>query len=59
MNTPSIDDMLTDPTTSFWLKDALRAALERDPVDASNDAALLCALLNAGADVILAIYIVR
>ena len=37
--TPRIDDTLPDPATSFWQKDAIRAAIERDTVDASNDAA--------------------
>jgi hypothetical protein len=37
---------LRDPAASFWLKDALRSALSRDPVDAANDAELLARLLE-------------
>lgn len=32
------------------MKDALRSALARDPVDVANDAAFLCALLGKRAD---------
>ncbi|MCK5934080.1 hypothetical protein SAMN06297251_10887 [Fulvimarina manganoxydans] len=34
-----------DPACSDWLKDAIRSALERDPVDAANDAEILADLL--------------
>jgi AbrB family looped-hinge helix DNA binding protein len=30
---PTIEEVLRDPAASFWLKDALRSALSRDPVD--------------------------
>jgi hypothetical protein len=43
---PQIDEVLRDPAASFWLKDALRSALERDPVDAANDARVLARLLD-------------
>ena len=43
---PSIDQVLADPAASFWLKQALRSALPRDPVDAANDAEVLACLLN-------------
>ncbi len=43
---PQIDEVLRDPAASFWLKDALRSALERDPVDAANDAMVLARLLD-------------
>ena len=43
---PEIDQVLRDPTASFWLKDALRSALARDPVDAANDAEVLARLLD-------------
>ncbi len=36
---------MTSPSASFWLKDALQAALQRDPVDAANDAESLAAVL--------------
>ena len=46
-NLPPIEDVLRDPAASFWLKNALKTALERDPVDAANDAEILLHLLNA------------
>jgi hypothetical protein len=33
----NIAEVLSDPMASLWLKDALRSALLRDPVDAAND----------------------
>ena len=44
---PKIEDVLRDPAASFWLKHALKTALERDPVDAANDAEILLQLLDA------------
>jgi hypothetical protein len=38
--------ILTDPATSYWLKNALKAALKRDPVDVANDAEHLASLLS-------------
>ncbi len=32
---PTIEEVLRDPSASFWLKAALRSALARDPVDAA------------------------
>ena len=43
---PEIQQVLLDPAASFWLKNALRSALERDPVDAANDAEVLAQLLD-------------
>lgn len=37
---------LSDEATSDWLKGALREALERDPVDALNDALFLAGILE-------------
>lgn len=37
---------MSDETTSDWLKHALREALERDPVDALNDALFLTGILE-------------
>ena len=51
---PTIDEVLADFSASHWIKDALRSALNRDPVDAANDAAFLCALLNKRADAAMA-----
>jgi len=43
---PTIEEVLRDPSASFWLKAALRSALARDPVDAANDAEVLARLLD-------------
>lgn len=43
---PTIEEVLRDPSASFWLKAALRSALARDPVDAANDAEVLVRLLD-------------
>ena len=43
---PTPEDMIADDATSFWLKSALRTALERNPVDALNDAIVLAATLE-------------
>lgn len=42
----SVQHVLTDGTSSEWLKSALQAALQRDPVDALNDALLLAGVLE-------------
>lgn len=44
---PATEEVLLDPAASDWIKSALRSALERDPVDAANDADLLARLLMA------------
>lgn len=44
---PRAQDILADQAASSWLKGALRSALERDPVDALNDALVLAAALDA------------
>jgi hypothetical protein len=41
-----VSDILQDPSASDWLKAALRTALERDPVDALNDALALAGALE-------------
>jgi hypothetical protein len=46
---PSDDEirkLLDDPSISGWFRVALRLALERDPVDAANDAGLLSLVLD-------------
>ena len=43
---PDIQAMLEDPAVSDWLKVALTEAIERDPVDALNDALLLAQMLD-------------
>lgn len=42
----AIGQVLKDPSTSRWLKEALQASLSRDSVDAVNDADLLAELLD-------------
>ena len=46
----AISETLADPACSFWLRDALLSALERDCVDALHDAQLLARLLAEHAD---------
>jgi hypothetical protein len=43
---PRLDGLLRDPSTSFWLRNALTSALLRDPVDAANDADILARVLE-------------
>jgi hypothetical protein len=43
----TVEEVMTDEAASDWLKTALRTALERDPVDALNDALALAAALEA------------
>jgi hypothetical protein len=42
----AIEQIIDDPAVSVWLKNALRAALMRDPVDAANDAEVLAQVLD-------------
>lgn len=42
----SENDVLLDPASSDWLRTALRAALQLDPVTAANEATLLARLLQ-------------
>lgn len=42
-----------DPAASTWIKTALALALQRDPVDAANDAEVLRDLLSARAQAVL------
>ncbi len=46
MSEPSVEEVMSDAAASDWLKTALRGALERDPVDALNDALALAAALE-------------
>ena len=43
---PAVEELMSDDSASDWLKAALRTALERDPVDALNDALALAAALE-------------
>ncbi len=49
----TIEDAIHHPATSYWLKNALKEALTRDPVDAVIDAELLATLLKEHCDKIL------
>jgi hypothetical protein len=42
----TVQDVLNDQGTSYWLKSALQTSLERDPVDALNDTLVLAAILD-------------
>ena len=46
MTAKIIDDVLNDPTISNWLKLALSSALNRDALDATNDAEILFFILS-------------
>ena len=50
MSTPvaqsPLEDLLSDPATSTWLKAALQDCLERDLVDALNDVLALAGILE-------------
>ena len=43
---PRSQEILADPAASEWLKSALKSAVDRDPVDALNDALVLAATLE-------------
>ncbi len=42
----TLKDVLADPGISHWLKDAIKAAYERDPIDAVRDAQRLLKILG-------------
>ena len=46
----SVDEVLDDPSVSVSLKTVLRAWIERDCIDAADDARLLYQVLEARAD---------
>lgn len=41
-----LDTVLADPAASFWLKDAIKAALKRDALNALRDAEILVKVLQ-------------
>ncbi|MFH0918870.1 MAG: hypothetical protein V1913_00795 [Fibrobacterota bacterium] len=43
------EELLSDPSISYWFKEALKSALKRDPIDALSDAELLLRALAAHA----------
>jgi hypothetical protein len=50
-----IAQLLADPSASFWIKDAIRALSERDPIDALGDAELLAEVMKERLDGLLAL----
>ena len=42
-----------DPACSYWLVEALKSALRRDPIDAANDAEVLAKVLRDRAFLVL------
>ena len=43
---PTVKEILANKASSSWILSALKSALERDPVDALNDALVLAAVLD-------------
>ena len=41
----NLNEILEDPGVSYWLKDAIKTAYQRDPVDALHDARRLLKIL--------------
>ena len=39
-----IQAIIQDPSTSYWLRDALKTAMQRDPLDVASDAEYLAML---------------
>ena len=46
MTLPSTQEILTSPCTSYWLKAAIKANLNRDCLDALRDAEVLTEVLR-------------
>lgn len=44
---PTVEEILTNKASSSWIRIALESSLERDPIDALNDALALVAALDA------------
>ena len=42
----TLNEILNDPGISYWLKDAIKTAYERDPIDALHDARRLLKMLG-------------
>ncbi len=42
----TLKEILADPGISYWLKDAIKTAYERDPVEAIHDAHRLLKILG-------------
>ena len=44
----TLKEILADPGISSWLKDAIKTAYERDPIEAMRDARRLLTMLGNG-----------
>lgn len=44
------DEIINDPTASFWLKEQINKSLERDPIDMLNDIDTLTAIIKSRID---------
>lgn len=53
MPTDKVLEVLADPSTTYWLRDALKTSLTRDPVDALRDAEALVGILADRLDAVL------
>ena len=42
----NLNEILEDPGVSYWLKDAIKTAYERDPIEALHDARWLLEMLG-------------
>jgi hypothetical protein len=42
----TLKEILADPSISYWLKDAIKSAYERDPIEALHDARWLLRMLG-------------
>jgi hypothetical protein len=47
VNVDSAAQIMREPTTSYWLKNALETALDRDPVNAIADVEKLLSVLQS------------
>ena len=52
----SVDRIILDPTTSYWLQDALVVLRQRDPVDAVNDAEMLADIMRERFDAMVEVH---
>lgn len=52
-NALTVEDVLTSPYTSHWLKAVLITALDRDPIDALHDVDVLASVLCRHVDALL------
>lgn len=53
MKTPTIEQLMSDPATYSWVKDMLRVALTKDPVDAYYGSLLVTEMLKENMDQVL------